>query len=49
MLVCVRGFEGFGVWIRVGCPCPPIRNIIETPRHLLKGERRSGRRDKIDS
>ena len=25
---------GFGVWMRVGCPCPPIRNNIVTARHL---------------
>ena len=23
------------VWIEVWCPCPPVRNHIETPRHLL--------------
>ena len=23
------------VWIRLGCPCPPVRNDIVTPRHLL--------------
>ena len=22
----------------VGCPCPPVRNDIVTPRHLLIGE-----------
>ena len=26
---------GFGVWIGVGCPCPPVRNDIVTPRHLF--------------
>ena len=26
---------GFGVWMRVGCPCPPVRNDIVTPRHLF--------------
>ena len=25
----------FGVWMGVGCPCPPVRNDIVTPRHLL--------------
>ena len=25
----------WGVWMRVGCPCPPVRNDIVTPRHLL--------------
>ena len=24
-----------GVWMRVGCPCPPVRNDIVTPRHLF--------------
>ena len=29
------------VWIEVGCPCPPVRNDIVTPRHLFYlGERR---------
>merc|ERR1712025_1482721 len=31
-------FECLGwveVWIGVGCPCPPVRNDIVTPRHLL--------------
>ena len=23
------------MWMRVGCPCSPIRNNIVTPRHLL--------------
>ena len=31
--VCV--WEGVGVWIEVGQPCPPIRDNIVTPRHLL--------------
>ena len=31
---CVGG-GGHGVWIGVGCPCPPIRNDIVTPRHLF--------------
>ena len=26
---------GFGMWMRVGCPCPPIRNDIVTLRHLF--------------
>ena len=26
---------GFGVWMRVECPCPPVRNDIVTPRHLF--------------
>ena len=25
-----------GVWMGVGCHCPPIRNDIVTPRHLLE-------------
>ena len=33
MFVCGR--VGFGVWMGVGCPCPPVRNDIVTPRHLL--------------
>ena len=24
-----------GVWMGVGCPCPPVRNDIVTARHLL--------------
>ena len=24
-----------GVWMGVGCPCPPVRNDIVTPRHLF--------------
>ena len=31
----VQVSEGLGVWIGVGCPCPPVRNDIVTPRHLL--------------
>ena len=23
------------MWMGVGCPCPPVRNDIVTPRHLL--------------
>ena len=26
---------GHWVWMGVGCPCPPVRNDIVTPRHLL--------------
>ena len=26
---------GFGVWMGIGCPCPPVRNDIVTPRHLF--------------
>ena len=26
---------GRWVWMGVGCPCPPVRNDIVTPRHLL--------------
>ena len=26
---------GHGVWMGVRCPCPPVRNNIVTPRHLL--------------
>ena len=26
---------GFGLWMGVGCPCPPVRNDIVTPRHLF--------------
>ena len=26
---------GLEVWIGVGCPCPPVRNDIVTPRNLL--------------
>ena len=29
------GWVGHGVWIRFGCPCPPVRNDIVTPRHLF--------------
>ena len=25
----------FGVWMGVGCPCPPVRNDIVTPRHFF--------------
>ena len=31
-------FECWGwvrVWMGVGCPCPPVRNDIVTPRHLF--------------
>ena len=34
LYVFVCGAE-FGVWIGYGCPCPPVRNDIVTPRHLL--------------
>ena len=27
---------GHGVWMGVGCPCPPIRNNVVTPRHLFR-------------
>ena len=27
------------VWMGVGCPCPPVRSKIVTPRHLLSGVR----------
>ena len=30
---------GFGVWMGVGCPCPPVRNYIVTPRHLFFNHR----------
>ena len=33
----LRMFEcgmGVGVWMGVGCPCPPVRNDILTPLHL---------------
>ena len=30
-----REWMGVGVWMWVGCPCPPVRNDIVTPRHLL--------------
>ena len=35
---CVAGVVGGGVGVRlgVGCPCPPVRNDIVTPRHLFK-------------
>ena len=33
VFACVAG--GHGVWMRVGCPCPPVRNNIVTPRHLF--------------
>ena len=33
MFVCGRGV---GVWMGVGCPCPPVRNDIVTPRHLFR-------------
>ena len=26
---------GHWVWIGVGCPCPPVRNDIVTPRQIL--------------
>ena len=26
---------GFGVWMGVGCPCPPVRYDIVTPGHLF--------------
>ena len=32
MRVCVRR----GVWMGVGCPCPPVCNDIVTPRHLFE-------------
>ena len=32
--VCWRG--GHGVWMGVVCPCPPVRNDIVTPCHLLQ-------------
>ena len=32
--VCVM-VGGHGVWMGVGCPCPPVRNNIVTPRHLF--------------
>ena len=36
VLVCWRGVGGvFGVRLGVGCPYPPVRNDIVTPRHLL--------------
>ena len=28
----------FELWMRVGCPCPPIRNDIVNPRHLLHSD-----------
>ena len=31
--MCVCG--GHGVWMKVGCPCPPVRNDIVTPCHLF--------------
>ena len=36
MCLCWKGrWVGRWVWIGVGCPCPPVRNDIVTPRHLL--------------
>ena len=32
------GRERIGVWMGVGRPCPPVRNDIVTPRHLLTRE-----------
>ena len=32
MFVC---WMGVGMWMGVRCPCPPVRNDIVTPRHLL--------------
>ena len=34
---CVAGVVGGGVGVKlgVGCPCPPVRNDIVTPRHLF--------------
>ena len=29
------GWEERWVWMGVGCPCPPVRNDIVTPRHLF--------------
>ena len=34
--MCVFGEKGVGVWMGVGRPCPPVRNDIVTPRHLVK-------------
>ena len=38
---------GCWVWMGVGCPCPPVRNDIGTPRHLfyyrLRGVELDGR------
>ena len=34
--LCMFVYEvGFGVWMGVGCPCPPIRNNIVIPRRLF--------------
>ena len=34
--LCMFECEGWvGVWIGVGCPCPPVRNDIVTPCHLF--------------
>ena len=27
--------RGHGMWMGVGCPYPPVRNDIVTPRHLF--------------
>ena len=36
-----------GVWIGVGCLCPPVRNDIVTPCYIREGERdRKGERQK---
>ena len=33
------GVDGVGVRMGVGCPCPPVRNDIVTPRHLFAKDR----------
>ena len=36
MFLCWEGgWVGCRVWMRVGCPCPPVRNNIVTPCRLL--------------
>ena len=34
--LCMFEYWGWvGVWMGVGCPCPPVHNDIVTPRHLF--------------
>ena len=36
LCLCWKGvWVGWGVWMGVGRPCPPIRNNSVTPRHLF--------------
>ena len=33
--VCLSVCGGCGMWMGLGCPCPPVRNDIVTPRYLF--------------